>query len=814
MRRLSLLVALFSFLLIFNVSAYVIDGDSVVYEDTWARLRVTPHTAKSPVLDFEQTFTVTNKKSVGGDLCVAYIFDDALSSSNVWLEKTGLKNVWQADLHCDYEETQNGSLIPLCVDLGHNVEEEYSYYDNIKQYFTHDIVNGKHVYYSLTPLHFDGLESNVWKVRYKPSNGNGKWDLKTWNTLDNNCQNAYFDAGDRSFMTTLDPWWNVSYQYRMPVNDSLISNHIGILNGSKDFDLGGYNQRVWSVFLGDGVSLYFNNYTDYVVANDTDILPFEIEGGNRSGYDTANVWVYNNVTDIYNKADTTTISPANTGQNYFEGALVNATIRNFKLTLIGSRALTDDNDFVRINTTGTIQWVYFQQVVLYTKNQTIFVNYNGANNRCEWRPISGDFYYLAAAGGLDTGQNYNVGDIYDMLIGWNATSDKCRYIINSSTVNYDSGWVDDYESSSGDYLKMSGGGAAGAKVTIDNVFIFNSLANAYKLRKNWVWTIGYANLLGVEEANIAPYIVDIGVTPSIIYAGVDALFNITVSDVNGDNVTSYYNVTFTNGTLIINGTGLNNFTVSVGGGNYSFNDTINISIVPYDGVDYGNLWPGNVSFYVNNTPPVVDNINHTPSTVYNNSNAVFYLYFSDADGHNVTGFYNVSYGNGSVFLTGNVSGNGSVNVTSSYLNGGDVINITVVPYDGFSYGSAGSDSFVVESWVTPSEANNFIIAIIILLPMLFGFMLLFGAAIMDVEHGALKLFFMLLAFTMFFVSLHFALVSVNEFYNFGVMESLIGSTTYWVSIVFGVIITYFLIYIFYKGVYLSAQDKKNSRWNY
>ena len=84
------LVLVLCFVIILSCSfdtAYEIVGDSVVYENSFAKLKVTPHTAYSPINNFEQVFTVENKRDSSGDLCMAYVFEKELLEADVWLER-------------------------------------------------------------------------------------------------------------------------------------------------------------------------------------------------------------------------------------------------------------------------------------------------------------------------------------------------------------------------------------------------------------------------------------------------------------------------------------------------------------------------------------------------------------------------------------------------------------------------------------------------------------------------------------------------------------------------------------------------------
>lgn len=106
-------------------------------------------------------------------------------------------------------------------------------------------------------------------------------------------------------------------------------------------------------------------------------------------------------------------------------------------------------------------------------------------------------------------------------------------------------------------------------------------------------------------------------------------------------------------------------------------------------------------------------------------------------------------------------------------------------------------------------SSKMIIAMIILLPLILSIIFLIGAATLDGEHHkAMKIFLYLLSVLPFFLSMHFGLVSVVKFYDFPELQDTIGSTTYWVTIVFGIIVIYFLFYLFYTIFDTMAQKKK------
>lgn len=104
--------------------------------------------------------------------------------------------------------------------------------------------------------------------------------------------------------------------------------------------------------------------------------------------------------------------------------------------------------------------------------------------------------------------------------------------------------------------------------------------------------------------------------------------------------------------------------------------------------------------------------------------------------------------------------------------------------------------------------DNMIIGIIMLIPLILGIIFLVGSATLSEEHAALKIFLFLLSIITFFVSLHFGMIAIVEFFQVDALQNAIGSVVYWFGITFGVIVTYFIIYLFFKLVHAVAQKKE------
>lgn len=92
----------------------------------------------------------------------------------------------------------------------------------------------------------------------------------------------------------LDPWFNVSFSNKFPINCTNMDDGIPlVINGSSCINIDGELQCIWTACQGEGTALYLideTNYTDYMVANDTDALPFEVEKGNGTSSNPISIW--------------------------------------------------------------------------------------------------------------------------------------------------------------------------------------------------------------------------------------------------------------------------------------------------------------------------------------------------------------------------------------------------------------------------------------------------------------------------------------------------------------------------------------------
>ena len=239
-----------------GANAFTIEGNSVFVEDAQASLKVTPHTATSPVNDFKQNFEVCNKTETDSTLYVGYVFNKALQSGSVNYWKKPVYGWVEQDYYCQHEfryvigqdndRNPNYAWCYYITDTNGSPEEVIVFEHEFKtgsianKYMAWDansLVSGnkwidvtdsfqdehttlswygnKHIYPYLKGLEIKGNSCETWEVNYTPnaSSVTDKWELwawagNTWNCiLDNSCTKKII----------IDPWWDSSWGARKSI---------------------------------------------------------------------------------------------------------------------------------------------------------------------------------------------------------------------------------------------------------------------------------------------------------------------------------------------------------------------------------------------------------------------------------------------------------------------------------------------------------------------------------------------------------------------------------------------------------------------
>ena len=109
--------------------------------------------------------------------------------------------------------------------------------------------------------------------------------------------------------------------------------------------------------------------------------------------------------------------------------------------------------------------------------------------------------------------------------------------------------------------------------------------------------------------------------------------------------------------------------------------------------------------------------------------------------------------------------------------------------------------------VCPAEDKS-PLAAIILIPILFGILLMLASFLLDDDHKVLKIILFLFSYITIFISLWLGLSTLGRYYGFVDMQQNIGTLTWIFGIAFFVIISYFLIYAFIMSIQAAAQKKR------
>jgi hypothetical protein len=100
------------------------------------------------------------------------------------------------------------------------------------------------------------------------------------------------------------------------------------------------------------------------------------------------------------------------------------------------------------------------------------------------------------------------------------------------------------------------------------------------------------------------------------------------------------------------------------------------------------------------------------------------------------------------------------------------------------------------------------LGIMIILPLIFGLLLIAGAFLFGESHAILKIFLFLFAYCMIFISFWFGMQVINNYYRFTEMSDAISTAVWVIGSIFFVILSYFLIYAFIEAVHAAAQRKQ------
>lgn len=281
----------------------IIHNNSVFIEDEQASLRVTPHTAISPVNDFKQEFTVCNKTEIETTIYAGYVFDNALQAGKVTYWQEPIYEWLEHEITCDYdfnfvigEDTDQNPNRAWCfetlIDLNGtdpdinvlhwekefhtgNISTATIQYDvnelvsgkswlDVTTSFTenHQVINDKHIYPFTSGLVFPASTCKTWVIEYKPDPNtiNKKWDLWLWaNDSGWNC--ILTDTCQKTLK--LDPWWDAgaNWMYKQKITAHTSDILSGDVTGDHVLlvDVNASNTDFWANVKADGSDVRFIN---------------------------------------------------------------------------------------------------------------------------------------------------------------------------------------------------------------------------------------------------------------------------------------------------------------------------------------------------------------------------------------------------------------------------------------------------------------------------------------------------------------------------------------------------------------------------
>jgi hypothetical protein len=124
------------------------------------------------------------------------------------------------------------------------------------------------------------------------------------------------------------------------------------------------------------------------------------------------------------------------------------------------------------------------------------------------------------------------------------------------------------------------------------------------------------------------------------------------------------------------------------------------------------------------------------------------------------------------------------------------------------WGFVSSTYDVTNSGLVEPDEGKLLPGLVALIPLFLALIFLIGAATLGEGHNVMRIFFFLLSPVFVIVSLQFATLSLVKFFDFPELQDAIGYFIYWAYIIWGVVVTYFIIYGIYIMIHTAAQKKK------
>lgn len=534
-----------------------------------------------------------------------------------------------------YLTTQSTRLVPIYTPIKNTDTSKDSVYTEVEKALSTDTKE----------LLYEGKSTNA--------SGLTRFCFKSpdWNNRDTKGEISYIVYNDTNYDICESTWWDATYSWRLPINCSNIAKTAIpiIINGTGGFSVNGTQTWIWTTCSGENMSIYFNSASNLTLANDSGVVPFEVEKGSATSNNPTSVWGAEYKLVLHGDS----IQYGNDSTSFGNDGLCDVgTCPETMTGFIGDS----------FNTSGDGMWV------LYSASSMGFSSYitlefiakrtsNSPNTQCVVKSRNsarGFMMYLDEAGvgynnmsifytggsswgGAESADQTVKKDVWNILVSTYDVNVGRRIYSNGTLIKSDS-IVNQFTTSQVDWYLFSNDamGTDGFVGQIDELRILNVTRTSTEINQtkdNYGKVAGYGNLLPQEQAPVG------GATV------VENSTNVTIHSISGkaNNSMVYtktpevqFNVTGTNATYLCDVVINNSVNAGRNGAvanNTRTNITINISL--YD-KNYtfivnctGNITnkSGEWNITINASAMNISRINQTPTDILENSTDRFVVNF-------------------------------------------------------------------------------------------------------------------------------------------------------------------------------------------
>ena len=205
--KITSMMFLLSILLLFLLAPHEVSAVKIGNNDNY--IKVLPDTAMSPVGLYEQTAWL--RSSIDRTVNCAFEFEEPLSDTGIWREVIDTYQSPVYEQNCIEDGLDgNGTIKYVCSNIYVGDESKNrTVQQDLKPLFEHHNLFNKHQYVIPSFTLKAGKEETIkWQYRTKST---GKWDLYCWT-------GSISDYASPSWSIRLDPFFNNSWNYKMPIN--------------------------------------------------------------------------------------------------------------------------------------------------------------------------------------------------------------------------------------------------------------------------------------------------------------------------------------------------------------------------------------------------------------------------------------------------------------------------------------------------------------------------------------------------------------------------------------------------------------------